>query len=339
MPHQIKQSILESLRAAKGDWVSGELLREPFSISRAAISKQVRGLRAKGYRIESSPRKGYRLLEDPDVLSPETLYPALAGTRFAAGKIICLDVTPSTNDDARAMSEAGAPEGALVLSEVQVNGRGRRGRTWFDSPGQSLLFSVLLRPPLEPSKCGMLPLMAAVAVRDGLAEAGFDRVGIKWPNDLIVSGRKLGGILCEISTDFDQVNHAILGIGLNINVPLERFPAEIRDLACSLKTETGTSWRRVDILTAILRHLELYLTDAWQGDFQPVIDTWKAHSVTLGKTITAQLPNGKQLTGMAEDLDPGGGLVLRDLAGDRHILTSGEVSIGTRPPANPPRGI
>ena len=333
MPHQVKQSILEFLREAQGDWVSSEVLREPFSISRAAISKQVRGLRAKGYQIESSPRKGYRLMEEPDVLSPETLYPALAGTRFAAGKILCMDVTTSTNDEAKSLSEAGAPEGSLVVADVQVNGRGRRGRTWFDSPGQSLLFSVLLRPPLEPAKCGMLPLLAAVSVREGLAAAGFAEVGIKWPNDLMVKGRKLGGILCEISTDFDRVNHAVLGIGLNVNVPAADFPPEVRALACSLKSESGRAWKRVEVLTAVLCEMDRLLTAAWRGDFQPVAERWKAHSVTLGNRITAHLPNGSRLTGIAEDLDPGGGLVLRDDACKLHLLTSGDVTLGTRPPA------
>ena len=329
MPHKVKQHILETLRAAGNGWVSGEALREPFGISRAAISKQVNTLKEKGYEIESGPRKGYRLLGEPDDLGAEVVLPLLRGTRFGAAGYRVLRVTQSTNDDALALARAGAGEGAMVLAEQQLAGRGRRGRVWYDKPGDSLMFSVVLRPPLEPAQCALLPLLAAASVRGGMQFLGFDGVGIKWPNDVLIRGRKFGGILCEMSSEFDRVDHAVIGMGLNINTPAEAFPGEVRDIACSLLTATGTRWKRMEVLAAILQCMDLYLAEAWEGRFERMMTAWREGSVTLGKNIQATLPNGQVIEGMAEALDPSGALVLRERTGHTRLLTGGEVSLGT----------
>lgn len=327
-PAGIRQPILEALRAAKGRWVSGGALSDSLGVSRMAVSKQIQTLRDNGFAIESARRKGHRLLWEPDVLTPEAVDPLLRNTRFNCGKTRLLASTPSTNDVALSLARAGVPEGTLVIAEEQTAGRGRRGRTWFGKPGDSLMFSVVLRPPLEPARCALLPLMAASAVRSGLIDLGFTGAGIKWPNDVLVGKKKLGGILCEMSSAFDQVEHAVVGMGLNINTPPEAFPGDIAEIACSLRGETGKSWKRARVLAAVLRHFDRYLGEAWGNKFDAVIQDWRAGSVTLGARVEATLPDGSRLQGVAEDLDGSGALVLRMDDGARRHLTGGEISLG-----------
>ncbi|MCC5844178.1 MAG: biotin--[acetyl-CoA-carboxylase] ligase [Verrucomicrobia bacterium] len=330
MSHEIKVYILEKLREAEREWVSGEVLRAPFGVSRMAVSKQVRALREKGYGIEAGTRKGYRLVSEAPGLYPESVLPRLKGTRFADGAYKGLEITSSTNDDVRGMAEAGAPEGSFVTAEVQMAGRGRRGRSWFGQQGDSLMVSLLLRPPLSPAKCGLLPLLAAVAAREALTELGVEGVGIKWPNDLILDGRKLAGILCEISSDFDSVSHAVIGLGMNVNTRKKTFPEAVRDLACSLRTVTGREWSRADILERYLRQMDAYLNEAWQGDFSRVLADWRAGSVTLGRSIEVTMPDGSLVKGKALDVDVSGALVFQSSAGEIRHLTGGEVSLGLK---------
>lgn len=330
--HEFKLYLLETLREADGAWVSGEKMRERFAVSRMAVSKQIRVLRDRGYGIETSTRKGYRLVSEPDVLFPEAVLPRLKGTRFEQGPYQALEITASTNDEVRTMAEAGAPEGSFVTAELQLAGRGRRGRSWFGKTGDSLMVSILLRPPILPMQCGLLPLLTAVAAREALTDLGVRGVGIKWPNDLILADRKLAGILCEISSDFDSVAHAIIGLGMNVNTLAASFPEEVKDLACSLRTVTGRSWSRALILERFLGKMEVYLSEAWRGDFTRVLSDWRAASVTLGREIEVTMPDGSLVRGVAEDLDVSGALIFRGADGAVKHLTSGEVSLGMRRP-------
>lgn len=320
--------LLKNLRLASPDWVSSEVLRQPSGVSRAAISKQVKALQASGYEIESSPRKGYRLLKDPDRLQPEEIKAKLSGTRFMEGQYIFKEVVESTNDEVKRMAAEGAPEGSLVLAEVQEKGRGRRGRNWFGRAGDSLQFSVLLRPPLRPQDATLIPLLAATSVYRALKNFGVPDIGIKWPNDVLICGRKLCGVLCEMSVDMEGIQYAMLGIGINVNTPEEQFPVEIRETASSLAIETAKVWRRSDLLVEILREMDLQLEKAWRGDAAGVIENWREGALTLGKSIQVQMPDGSVLAGVAEDVNGQGALQLRDEIGKLHILHSGEVSLG-----------
>lgn len=328
MAHEIKAYILEKLRESEGEWVSGEVLRAPFGVSRMAVSKQVRVLRERGFGIETGTRKGYRLVSEAEGLYPELVLPLLQGTRFAAAGYRALESTVSTNDDIRDLAEAGAPEGWVVTAEAQRAGRGRRGRSWFGKRGDSLMVSLLLRPPISPSRCGLLPLLTAVAAREALTEQGVEGVGIKWPNDLILDGRKLAGILCEISSDFDTVSHAVIGLGMNVNTAAADFPEAVRGVACSLRMVTGRTWSRPEILAGYLRQMDGYLCEAWRGDFGRMLADWRAASVTLGRAIEVTLPDGSRLPGLARDLDESGALVFETRSGEIRHLTSGEVSLG-----------
>jgi len=319
--------LVKKLREASPEWVSSEVLRQPSGVSRAAISKQIKALQGLGYEIESSPRIGYRLLRDPDGLSAEHILPFVADTRFSEGTYVYKDVVASTNDEIRALAENGAAEGSIVLAEVQEQGRGRRGRSWFGRAGDSLQFSVLLRPPLRPQEATLIPLLAATSVYRALKGLGIEGVGIKWPNDVLIDGRKLCGVLCEMSVDMEGIQFAMLGIGLNVNTPGEQFPKEIRAIAASLASETGHPWPRGEVLQAVLFALEEQLEFAWAGNSEKVLSGWREGAVTLGKKIEVQMPNATVLKGIAEDVNSQGALMLRDATGTVQALHSGEVSL------------
>lgn len=330
----MNESLLEQLRRSAGQWVSGETLRQSAGISRMAISKQIRRLVGLGYEIESSPRRGYRLQREPEALDAESMRPRLAGTRFAGGMWEWKQRTESTNDDARALALAGAPEGSVVVADAQERGRGRRGRVWVGGgAGDSLLFSVLLRPPIEPRMGGLLPLLASVALERALAGLGLRGVGIKWPNDVLAGGRKLCGILCEMSLDMDRIESAVLGIGLNVNAGEGDFPEEIRAVACSMRSLGGRTWSRAAVLEAVLRELDGLLTQAWTEGFSGVLDAWRSASVTLGKVVCVTMPDGSRVEGVAEDVAEDGALVLRTGQGGIRRLHSGEILLGPRPAA------
>ncbi len=323
-------NLLDQLRQSASEWVSSEQLRQPSGVSRAAISKQIKGLQALGYEIESSTRKGYRLLKDPDGLQAALIQPQLAGTRFATGRYLYREVVDSTNDEVRKLAVENEGEGSLVVAEVQEKGRGRRGRSWLGRAGDSLQFSVLLRPPLRPQDATLIPLLAATSVYRALKKCGIEGAGIKWPNDVLMGGRKLCGVLCEMSVDMEGIQYAMLGIGLNVNTASDQFPEEIREIASSLASETGRSWRRSDLLVAILKELEAQLTLAWAGDAEAILEGWREGALTPGKRVRVQMPNATVLTGVAVDVNAQGALLLKDDEGTLHTLHSGEVSLGTK---------
>lgn len=326
----MNEPLLELLRASAPEWVSGEVLRRSDAVSRVMISKRIRRLVEEGYVIESSPRKGYRLVFEPDIPTAARMLPLLQGTRFAVGEWQWTERSSSTNDDVRRMALAGAPEGSVAVADVQEAGRGRRGRAWFGAPGASLAFSLLLRPPIEPRRSTLLPLLAAVGVHSALQKLGLRDIGIKWPNDILAGDRKLCGILCEMSLDMDRIESAAMGIGLNVNTLPGDFPTDIRGIACSLAMVSGRRWNRCEVLAVILRELDVLLEEAWNKGFEEMLQRWRAGSVTLGRRIEVVRGDGSLLEGVTEDIGPEGALLLRDDAGLRHTLHSGEVSLGKR---------
>lgn len=230
--------LLDLLAAAGEDWVSGEAISTQLGISRAAVWKQVEALRAGGYAVEAAPRRGYRLAARPDRLSVLEIEAGLRTERFGR-PVEAHEVIGSTNERAKELARQGAPEGLLVTAEQQTAGKGRLGRPWQTPAGRALALSLLLRPLIPPTLAPRLTLVAAVAVAEAVrAETGLP-VGIKWPNDLQIAGRKLCGILTEMEAEIEQVRFVVLGIGLNVNQTLAEFPPELRETATSLRLALG----------------------------------------------------------------------------------------------------
>lgn len=321
---RLREYILTCLQDAKGDWVSGEHLRQLHDVSRMAISKQVKALLHLGYEIESSTRKGYRLTFSPDLLLPETVIPTLPGPLFTAETYHYHDETRSTNDDAKQLALHGAPHGTVITAEAQKRGRGRRGRIWFGQRGNSLLTSIVLRPNLPPTQWTLLPLMTAVAIHDTLELCEVPDAAIKWPNDVLVNGKKIAGILCELGTEVDRIEYAIIGIGLNVNTPSDTFPADVRDLACSMYTVTGHKFRRAEVLTILLNRLQTRYEQSCLDGFRATRERWLEKTCTIGESVCIDTGNGV-LKGIAVHLTESGALILRDAEGNHHTVHSGDL--------------
>jgi BirA family transcriptional regulator, biotin operon repressor / biotin---[acetyl-CoA-carboxylase] ligase len=323
----MKTEVLQILRQT-ADYVSGESISRRLGVTRAAVWKAVQALRQTGYLVEAVTHRGYRLAGTADVLSQAEIEDSLAAHGLS-GFIRQVCFTPaadSTNQQARQAADAGAPDGSLFVTGHQLAGRGRRGRRWLSDHSQGLWFSLLLRPPGEPAAQARLTLFAGLCVVQALREClAVDSIGIKWPNDLVAvgSGRKAGGILTEMVVEENQISSVIIGIGLNILT--EQFPDEIRDTATSLFLESGRQFGRTAVLTAILsiwarRYPEYLATDLWLADY-------RRFCLTLGRSVQVHSAGGTVWSGLAQDLDAAGELVVIDQAGRRQVVRSGEVSV------------
>jgi len=230
----------------------------------------------------------------------------------------------STNARAVAMADQGAPEGTLVVAERQACGRGRRGRTWFSPPADGIYASLILRPSLLPREAPQITFLTAVAAAEAIHDCTQLDVRIKWPNDLLVNGKKFAGILTEIHADRDVLHYAVVGIGINVNT--SGFPEEISDRATSLLIETGRRFSRAALLRDYLREEESRLIQLRTKGFAPILARWKELADTIGRSIRVEM-TGATCEGWAEDVDPEGVLILRDRKGRCHRILSGDVAL------------
>lgn len=303
-----------------------------LGISRTAVWKRVNRLREQGYRIDSAPSAGYRLVSIPDKLLPGEIQNGLKG-RFFGRKIHYLEKVDSTSRLAAEMAREGAPEGTLVVADSQAGGKGRLGRTWI-SPGDcNLYFSVILRPRILPQGIPQITLMASVSLCESLRRDTSAPVRIKWPNDLWVGTKKVGGILTEMSGDMDRVSHVILGIGINVNMSAGALPAELREKATSLCLETGKTHDRVALLRGILTALENDYGIFCEQGFRPFQLRWKEASMTLGRSVRVRMPH-KEISGLAVDLGPEGYLRVRSGNGMVEEVVCGDVTMVENPLEN-----
>lgn len=318
-----EELVLSFLAEAGDEFVSGEAISDKLGLSRAAVWKHVEQLRSRGYRIDAMPARGYRLREIPDRLTPLELRPLL-GTRDLGQVLHCFDEVSSTNDVARELAEADAAHGEVVVAERQTAGRGRRGRPWASPPGRNLYLSAVLRPDLPPQRAPEITLVASVALCDVVRQAGVE-AGIKWPNDLLASGRKLAGILTEMASEPDRLSWVVLGVGVNLNARPEDFPPELRAEATSVAIERGQPAPRALFAAALLKALEEWLDRHGDAGFAPVREAWRERSVTLGRTVRVST-EGRDLEGVAEDIDESGALLVR--AGERlERVVAGDVKL------------
>jgi len=317
--------ILTALRSSP-DGVSGADLAQRLRLSRAAIWSRIAELRRLGYDIEASPHRGYRLLAAPDLLHADDLLARLGETGVIGRDIQVFQETTSTNDVVERLAHDGVREGAVVFAESQTRGRGRLGRRWHSPRGMGLWFSVLLRPKLHPTATTQITIVAATAVSRALRELTDLPVEIKWPNDLLVRGRKLAGILTELSAELDAVKHVTLGIGVDVNLPSAALPADLRRIATSLRIETGGEFNRAEVAAAILRALDTDYAKVMRGDFKSVADEWESRCATLGQNVSIDM-GGRQIRGRAEALGEDGALMVRTQHGRLERIIGGDVTL------------
>lgn len=317
----MQERIIQFLKEADG-YVSGEEMSQQLSMSRAAIWKHMQELRSHGYEIVAVPHLGYQLLSSPDRLLPHEIHFGLK-TKIMGRKVYAFESIPSTMDEAFRLGMEGAPEGTLVCAESQTQGRGRLGRVWVSPKAKGIYASLILRPSLSPSQMPPITLMAAVALAETVRRLTALKPLIKWPNDLLVSNKKLAGILTELRAETDQVRFVVLGIGLNINAT----SSQLLDTATSLKIETKKTFNRVEILQELLCQMEQWYGLVLKGRFSEILKYCRKHSATLKKRVRLHDASG-DIQGMAVAMDDDGGLVIRldnghlvkKMAGDIHQL-------------------
>jgi BirA family biotin operon repressor/biotin-[acetyl-CoA-carboxylase] ligase len=318
--------ILAALRAAGDGTVSGAELSQRLGLTRAAIWARVDELRRLGYEIEASPHSGYRLLATPDLLHADDLLTRLGNTKVVGRDIRVFQDTTSTSDVVEKLARDGVKEGVVVFAESQTKGRGRLGRKWLSPSGKGLWFSVLLRPDVRPQEATQITIAAATALRRAIHTATGMQVEIKWPNDILIRGRKVAGILTELSAEVDRVKHIILGIGVDVNLSASEFPVELRSRVTSLKAEAGRSIPRPALATAILRELDADYARLCDNQFAAVADEWERHCTTLGQPVVIVIGERK-VRGRAEALDDDGALRLRTEHGHVERIVGGDVTV------------
>jgi BirA family biotin operon repressor/biotin-[acetyl-CoA-carboxylase] ligase len=323
MATNTRHHLLVSLKEAQGNWVSGEELSRKLGVTRTAIWKQACSLRSEGYIIDSSTRKGYMLREALDRLLPAEIEASLRSKRLGH-RIVFEKEVDSTNRLARDLAISGAVEGTLVVAETQTGGRGRKGRNWFSPPGEGIYLSLVLRPRFQPAEAPKMTLLAGVALAETLIPLVPSRITIKWPNDVLAGTKKLAGILIEVSTEIDAIDHMIVGVGLNVNTAPERFPDELRKRATSLAAEIGHPVRRADILGAFLERFERYYDLTGREGFAPVIRRWRVLSDMAGRRVRVHSFNGS-LEGTIAGIDDDGVLLVMTADGTIQSVISGDV--------------
>jgi BirA family biotin operon repressor/biotin-[acetyl-CoA-carboxylase] ligase len=315
---QTNEELVLGFLADNGDdYLSGEALSDKLGLSRAAVWKYVQALRIKGYRIEAAPARGYRLVEVPDRLTALELSPLL-NTHDLGRVVHAFETIGSTNEQAYRLAQEGAFHGEVVVAEHQSAGKGRRGRTWVSPPGKNLYFSVVLRPELPPQRASELTLVAAVALAETLIDAGAE-ARIKWPNDVQVDGRKIAGILTELSTEPDRVHFVIVGVGVNLNLARAEMPPELAEIATSLREARGEPVPRALFTAALWTRFEEWLDLHAEEGFKPVRSRWKELSCTLGAEVLVRAERS-ELRGIAEDIDESGALLVRTERGLERVL-------------------
>ncbi len=258
-------------------------------------------------------------------LTPERVRRGLGTQWLGKQEIYCLGAVASTNSEARGLALQGAPEGTIILAEAQTKGRGRSKRSWFSPSGKGLYLSLILRPQIRPEWSPQITLTAGVALAASLSDMGI-KAELKWPNDVMIGGRKVAGILSEGTLSQEAIGFVIVGVGVNVNTGPEEFPSSIREHATSLRLATGKVFSRATLLQGFLVQLEGCYKQLCQGELERILQAWRRYETIFGQWVEVCLPDSR-LSGVAEDLDGDGALLLRDKTGQQHRILAGDVRL------------
>lgn len=325
-----RDRILELFRDCPDHFVSGADVCRELGISRTAVWKHIRQLRESGYEVEAIPSRGYRLLSLPDRLLPAEVKSGLQ-TGCVGSEVVYYDQIASTNEEARKLAEAGAIEGTVVIADAQTGGKGRLGRQWSSPPGVNLYLSLILRPSFSPRYATQMTFMSAVVVAQAIETVTDLTPQLKWPNDVMLQGRKVAGLLNELNAETEQVHYLVLGVGVNLNMTPEQFPADLRTPATSLLIDGGVKVSRREFTQVLLQRLD-HLYDAYRsGGFQALKGEWEKRCHMIDRWVEVDYQSSQKV-GQVSGIDETGALLLslpggvteKILAGDVRLLNRGD---------------
>lgn len=319
----INAKILEVLRARRHTYISGEQLSRELKMSRTAVWKHVNALRSLGYRVEAITSMGYKLISSPSLLLPLEIKNGL-NTQTIGQNIHWEYEVASTNTLAAQLADKGAPEGTVVVSECQKQGRGRMGRNWVSQPENGIYLSLILRPNFVPMKAPCITFLSAIAVVEALEQVLGVKAGIKWPNDVMIGGKKVSGILTELKAEIECIHYVIVGIGINVNN--SRFPKAFRDKVTSLSLETRQKVSRITLVQALLSAFERWYTRTLDEGVERTFERWRELSCTIGNPVEVNLGD-EVLRGVATRLGADGSLFVQASSGEERQILAGDVTM------------
>jgi len=317
MSVEIKVKILQLL--SDGAFISSETVANNLNITQDSISKKIKSLQKLGYKIEYVKNKGYRLISNPDMLIPEEIATGL-NTDIIGKDVFYFKSISSTNIYAKQLADKGIKEGVVVVADIQTHGRGRKNRAWL-SPFGGLWFSVILRPKILPEKGMFVTMVASIAIVQAVKEITGLIPVIKWPNDILINGKKICGILTEIDFKKNIINYVIVGIGINVN---NEINDEIKEIASSLSIEVGSEISRTKLLKIIIEYFNKNYNNIINSDFDTIKKLWSSYAKIIGKVVKIK-DNEKTISGIISDIDENGYLILKT-NDNIHKIFNGEIS-------------
>ncbi|BCR04507.1 bifunctional ligase/repressor BirA [Desulfuromonas versatilis] len=318
-----QEEILRLFRRKGGDYLSGEEISQGLGVSRTAVWKHIRQLRDQGYTIEAVPSKGYRLAEAPDRLLPAEIQAGLETQRIGR-EVVYFEETDSTNLRAHELGAGGYPDGTVIIADRQSAGKGRLGRRWASPEGVNLYTSVLLRPDILPFMAPQLTFLSAVAVARAIGEASGLQPRVKWPNDVLLSGKKVAGLLNEMHAETEGIHYVILGIGVNLNMRPEQFPGDLRYPATSVAIEKGSTVSRTGFARCLYREIDRLYERYLAEGVAPIIREWEGLCDLVGRQVEVDCQQ-RIIRGLVTGLDEDGALLVRTAEGTEERILAGDV--------------
>lgn len=318
-----RNRLIEILEQHQDEYISGQELSNTLNISRTAVWKHMKELEKDGYSFEAVPRKGYRVTKHSKKLSSNTLHWGLQ-TKWLGRQIHHKKSIPSTQTLANQLASEGTKHGTVVIADEQTAGRGRMSRTWFSMKDQGVWMSMVLRPEILPIQAPQITLLAATVLAQVLEDFCKVNVAIKWPNDILINGKKVAGILTEMQAEQDQVQFIVLGIGINVNQTLEMFPKELHDKATSLQIETNDRWDRIEIIQHLLLNFENRYEHYLTSGFSAIKNKWEKYGYKIGEQVDISTPR-KQWKAIILGIEVDGALIVKNEDGSMETLYSAEI--------------
>lgn len=322
---EIRRKLLEAFRDAKGGYVSGQKISDLLGCSRTAVWKHIEELRKEGYELEAIRKKGYRIVKMPDKISDNEIRLGLETNRLGHD-IYYYDQVDSTQTIAQELANKGVKEGAIVVADEQTGGRGRMARAWYSPKETGIWMSLILRPKIPIQHTPQLTLLTAVAIVQAIEEISGLSPVIKWPNDILINGKKVVGILTELQAEADRVHAVIIGMGINVNQNQDHFPVHIKEIATSLFIEKGKYFTRAEIIQKILLSFERLYDQFLKDGFKPIKSLWESYAISLKQMITARTLSGT-IRGKAIGINDEGVLLVQTEEGEVKHIYSADIEI------------